>query len=427
MPKFYRTILSLSLFPLIFLSYFFNFSQILLTILLLTNINLIYTFRFNLVLFIFSIFISFYSIALIPYFIFNLEISFFETFNDKNSYLDALMVHVLFLNSFLLLIPSNNFVTNRIDPFVLSYKRNNFLFYFFYMILIFILIFGIQGLNIFESGQYASDLVNKSTFYEYFILFFLLSYYYSTRTNFHLFLLTVIYFTYCIKTLLFGGRIEIVQISLLFFIIHFSKDKKNFSQLKVLLFMFIFYYFNIVVSNIRNNPNFLVTLDLGSIINPFVYLNSQSGVVQSNEGEVFQSSARLIAMVRTEVIGGWDRLLSLTLFPISFFAPSSYLSPLASLISYKQDEITSGGGGLISSYFFVWFSWLGPIILSFIIIIILTSIFKAKNDSLKLYGIMFLSTFPRWFSYNPIIIFKLCFLVIPITFTLNMLLKKSNK
>lgn len=426
MHKVYRQFFCLLFFLVIILSTFFQLEKVVLVFLIMTNFFLVLSLRKNIPLFIFSIFISFYTLALIPYFFLNYQISFFDRFNNLIHYDKALKVHSLFLLSFLFFIPKYNFNNEYINYLKLSYKNNNFLFYLFYLICVLVMLNGMSGENLFESGQYSSDLVVKSSLYEYFILFYLISFYYSSRKGFHIFLLISIYIIYCFKTLLYGGRIEIVQISIMLFLIYTVNNKIVVSKLKILAFLIFFYYFNVIVSNIRNNPENILNKEYVEVLNPISFINSGNKVIYSNEGEVFQSSSRLIGMADTGVLSLENRFVSLITFSISAFVPSNLLPPAANLISYKQDEITSGGGGLISAYFYVWFGWFGPLIISYFLIFILNKIQYSNNDLFKLYGIMILSTFPRWYSYNPIILFKLCFWVIPIVLTLNLIIKSRN-
>lgn len=426
MNRLYRQIFSLLFFLIIIFSIFFKLDKIILFFLLITNFILIYTLRKNIPLFIFSIFISFYTIALIPYFYLNYQISFFDKFNTLSLYSQTLKVHSLFLTSFLFFIPKNNFNNDYLEYLRLNNKQNNFIFYFFYFLCIISMIKGMSGVNLFESGQYSGDLVLKSSFYEYFILFFLIAFYFSSRKSLHLLLLIIIYLFYCFKTLLYGGRIEIVQISIMFFLIYTVTNKIKVSKFKILIFLLFFYYFNIIVSNVRNNPENLINKEYIEVLNPLSFINSGNKVIYSNEGEVFHSSVRFIGMIETDVLPLKDRLVSIMTFPFSVFVPTNVLPPSASLISYKQDEVTSGGGGLISAYFFVWFSWLGPILIGFFLIKIFSKIQYSKSVYYKLYGIMILSTFPRWYSYNPLIFIKLCFWVIPLVWSFNLFTKSHN-
>ena len=331
-------------FLIIILSSFFVLDKLLLVFLIATNILLSFIFRKNIPLLIFSIFITFYSIALIPYFFLNYSISFFDFFNRIDYYRKALKVQSVLLASLFLFVSPSTFKNNYLLYLYLRTKTNNLYFYFFYILCIIVLLFGLQGETIFQSGAYYSDAAAKASFYEYFILFFLISFYYSSRKKFHLTLLFILYSIYVIKTLLYGGRIEVVEMSIMTFLLFSVNYSILVSPKKVLIFLLLFYYSNIVVSNFRNNIDLVINNEYLELLNPVDFLNSGNKVIYSNEGEVFHSSVRLVSLADQGYIPTSERIKSSFLFVLSVFVPIKLLPPYASLISYKQYEANSGGG-----------------------------------------------------------------------------------
>jgi hypothetical protein len=178
------------------------------------------------------------------------------------------------------------------------------------------------------------------------------------------------------------------------------------------------YYINILFANIRNQPSILVDFELQKILTPFS-INENTNLYSSNEGEVFHSSARLIGLINLGYLDILDRIYSFFGFVLSIFVPSSFLPSSASLITFMKDEYNAGGGGLISIYFFCWAWYFGPIIIGLFIVYFLNKVNYSKNKYLVLYFFMICSTFPRWFAYNPIILFKICFWIIPLFFIFN--------
>ena len=52
---------------------------------------------------------------------------------------------------------------------------------------------------------------------------------------------------------------------------------------------------------------------------------------------------------------------------------------------------------------------------------------KSKNIYFILYSIVVLATYPRWFGYNAIGLFKISFYIIPLYLATTLLLKKNEK
>jgi hypothetical protein len=270
---------------------------------------------------------------------------------------------------------------------------------------------------------YASDESTKSVIYEYFILFLLIAYYYSNKKKIQLIIILFLFVFYIFKSLLFGGRIEVIQLIILGFYVLILDFNMKLSSLKLIIGCLMFYYFNQVVGAIRSNPLPLLEGNYIAYLNPFdSILNPKLNYISSNEGDVFQSSARLIGLIDNGILDFYMRIKSFFFFFLSIIIPKSWLPEEASLITYKKDIYNSGGGGFITVYFFAFLGWLGPFVISAYLFWIYKLLNIFKSDYLKLYGLMLFSTFPRWFAYNPIILFKLCLFIIPIAFMSNMIL-----
>ena len=418
--KILHIILILVFFSLLISTSFLDSADVFYTFTIFINLYLIYIYKNNQGFLLFYIFCLFYTLSLIPYYFFNIDVSAWKDFNEKKYYDLVLKIYGIFLISPLffrkksfpkftnsLTIPKNSNIVGFITTCIIC---------------LIIIIFGQSGSNIFESGGYGNSINDsaKSTIYEYFIVFFLLAYYYSNQNKPHFIILLSLSFAYIIKSLLYGGRIEVVQLLLLCYFILVIDHKLIIKPSKIIFVCLIFYYFNQIFSSIRSNPIPLLQGDYISYLNPFESYSNSGNVYVSNEGDVFQSSVRLIGLIENGLLDVFTRIKAFIGLFLSIIVPSSWLPEEASLITYKKDIYNSGGGGLIAVYFYAFLGWLGPFIISAYIFWIyrLTSIYK--NIYLKLYALMIFSTFPRWFAYNPIILFKLCLWVIPIVFVSNL-------
>lgn len=419
----YNKLLVLFTFVLIYLYLFVtsifipDTSSLLAVYTLILSIVIVYKSMDNIYMFILFFFFLLYQIPIVLYFCLNIEISSFSDFNDKIMYsetsrIHSLLIFTLFLGKFIL--KKNQVKLIVVFPSI----PNLFSFYFFLIISILVLVFGQSGQTIFETGAYATGLSDKSTLYEYFIIFFALANVFSSRRGFQFYLLQFILVLYIYKSLLYGGRIEVLQVLLLNFYILIGDKKLNVSTKSLFFLLILGYYINILFANIRNQPSILVDFELQKILTPFS-INENTNLYSSNEGEVFHSSARLIGLINLGYLDILERIYSFFGFVLSIFVPSSFLPSSASLITFMKDEYNAGGGGLISIYFFCWAWYFGPIIIGLFIVYFLNKVNYSKNKYLVLYFFMICSTFPRWFAYNPIILFKICFWIIPLFFIFN--------
>lgn len=407
------TFFSLSLYATYYAVYFYS-------LLIIINSYVIFLFKNNIFLLLFNIFCLFYTLSLIPYYFFNTNVAAWPDFNELKYYNSTLRIYGLFL-----IIPL--FVNHRKYTYLASLSsipsnKNILGFITFSIICALIIIFGLSGTNIFESGGYGLGDTSRSTLYEYFILFFLLTYYYSAKNKLQLAILISLGIIYILKSLLYGGRVEVIMFLLLCFLILTCDFKLKISPAIVIIGCLLFYYINQVFSGIRSNPFPLLEGKYSFYLNPYKYYSdSTSTFISSNEGDVFQASVRLIGLMENGLLDYFTRFKAFIGFIFSIVVPSSWLPEEASLITYKKDIYNSGGGGLIAVYFYCFFGWLGPVIISAYILWSsrFTTIYKSVY--LKLYFLMIFSTFPRWFAYNPIILFKLCLWIIPIAFFSNLI------
>jgi hypothetical protein len=409
---------------LFFISFYFSLDNSILffyNVVIFVNIYIIILYRRNPAILLLFIFCLFYTLSLIPYYFYNINISAWNDFNEIKYYNHVLRIYGCFIVTPLFFYHKK--FLNFNETFKSPTNPNQIGFYIFSFICLLVIIFGQSGNNIFIAGGYASDESTKSVIYEYFILFLLIAYYYSNKKKIQLIIILFLFVFYIFKSLLFGGRIEVIQLIILGFYVLILDFNMKLSSLKLIIGCLMFYYFNQVVGAIRSNPLPLLEGNYIAYLNPFdSILNPKLNYISSNEGDVFQSSARLIGLIDNGILDFYMRIKSFFFFFLSIIIPKSWLPEEASLITYKKDIYNSGGGGFITVYFFAFLGWLGPFVISAYLFWIYKLLNIFKSDYLKLYGLMLFSTFPRWFAYNPIILFKLCLFIIPIAFMSNMIL-----
>lgn len=73
-----------------------------------------------------------------------------------------------------------------------------------------------------------------------------------------------------------------------------------------------------------------------------------------------------------------------------------------------RDYQINYGGGFLTCYFYFWFGWIGVMLISVYIGIILKKIFYSQKHKMYVYifTIYFVSTAPRWYMYAPSLLFR---------------------
>lgn len=356
----------------------------------------------------------------IPKFYFDgFEISYWPSYQQADLINFISVLNSIFLLSFAVGAGAVN-DRSLLSKEVIGIFNNRLLFNISLIVLFVVLYFGVQGDTIFESGLYGSGEIQKSALHEYFIVFFIISIFLKNPQSYIqtiiLFILLVFY-TY--KTLIYGGRIEILQIwlAVLYLKYNYFFNKK----MIVLLFIFFSYVIFDFISQVRENPLLILSLeDLNFLGNLF---KEKTVILSSLQGDVYQSSLRVVGLFRDGAIDFTTSLLSFMSVVFFSFVPSSYMPDFYNLSNYKIDVAKSGGGGLISSFSFVWLYYFGPVLFGLFIGFFIRLFYRLNNPIINIYGLLILITFPRWFSYYPAILFRMnllgVLLILLILFYLN--------
>lgn len=391
-----------------------------------TIINAIFVIKFfkKIPIFLLFIFIFFYTRTFNYYFVDSITISYWGDFQTYDILKKVLLSHFLFL--FFLGNAINSLNQKYSFNFKSYFRPNKFLFNFFLLISVFVLIFGIQGQTLLSGASYSNqELTTKSSLHEYFILFFLFLILFSRDNKYDKLIIKLLLIIYILKTLLYGGRVEVIEIGLLWFYIFYYYINKI-KLRTVLFFLLIGLYIVNVVNNIRTNPaGFISGIDIYTYFDPTSSFEKKSKyeILSTNEGDVIQSSARIVGLIENSELSMTQRILSGTLYILSPITSTSILPEYANLSVYKQDTYRSGGGGLISTYFYTWLSYFGPILISLFIAFVINYFYKNNSIYCYVYCTSLFVMFPRWFAYNPIMLVKFCFYSILILFLINKIYK----
>jgi len=393
-------LVSIFFIPIFILSFFLGyFNSILFLISLVVLIGILKKTYESPVFFLMLFSCLFYLPFFLSYF-FNWKISGFQLFNTIENI--RVVGRVLFLFQYVLYCSLNSSKTYNPISNRLPRRNNNLIFYVLIIISVFLLITALSGETILTS-TYGSQEKTGTSFYEYIIPLILIAFVFSNRDKSKLVIIAVFIFIYIIKDLIYGGRVSSIQMSMLAYILFLDK-KLNFKL--VLFFCIGIIIFLKSFEIIRLSTELIGNPFETNIMQIFTFGNDLK-IYGSTEGDVIYSSVRLIGLINSNIISLQDRIISFFLFLFSTFNPGANLPPLANLSSYLQSEYPCGGGGLFPIFFFVWGGYIGVALCARFVATIINSFFSSNNKLVTIYCLMFVSTFPRWFAYNPIIILKL--------------------
>jgi hypothetical protein len=374
---------------------------------LVAVINLIYLHRFFRCVPIFIMFSFFllYTFELYNFFISGYRISYWLDFQSA-SYLNK----VIIMNGiFLCTLGSTlyNVTRDNIINTALLQKPDQFIFTLSTCLFFVCAHFGLSGSTILTSA-YAAGGSSKSPLFEYSVVFFVIALFSTRESKIQKSFIWMMFIFFSVKGFLYGGRIEVIPMALALF--YFKTNFfRSWSLKKLYISMIVAFLLFSIIGRIRTNP--LIIFDI--VNNPLVLFQfsqlASSGIVSSNYGDVLQASARMTGLVDT---GIWElefRIKSLFSYVFNVFLFGSELKDISNLALKDQDTYGAGGGGLISSQFYVWLGWIGPILVAtFLGCIIKKGLQFGVSKPLSMYVFMLLITFPRWYAYVPLALVKMC-------------------
>lgn len=275
-------------------------------------------------------------------------------------------------------------------------KDNVVIFSVLVIALIFIGLFGIDRVH---TSKYT---VSISPIYEYSILLFLFAYYSSGNKPIRKLVILILMGMFIIQDFYYGGRITSMQIILVAISTIFYNRVTSKSAL---LITFVGIFVNSIVGVYRSN----FTLEGFNLINFFITLRNRWFVFDTPV-YAYYASATHVASVELINLSINERLGSLINFILSIFTGSE--SNSGNVTRYVSENYFSNlGGGLLPTHFYFWLGYLGVIIAAVIILLILRMISIRDKELYKLVTVVFISTIPRWFLYNPLRMFRMIFFV----------------
>ncbi|WP_318454030.1 hypothetical protein [Photobacterium leiognathi] len=317
----------------------------------------------------------------------------------------SLLMCYFFLGLSFLLISKN------VEDYDISILKNKVKFNIgFYISISIALYFSIVGLNgdTIITSAYGSGDVHKTAAFEYSIIFFLIAMLMSCNTTIHKIIIYIFAIYFSLKSFIYGGRIEVVQIAIVF--AYISKNlliKENI--LKIIIVVLFSYSIINFVGAIRSDPSIVkrvIALDFPLTVKNTSY---NTNVLITNESDVTQATTRIIGMQQDGEISTNYRIKSFIsyIFNLPLIVNQEY-SNYQNLAIYKKNIYGSGGGGLIVGYFYVWLGIIGPIAVGMFIGLVTKWLYQTENIYKNVYALLVIISFPRWFAYGPVTLVKFC-------------------
>jgi hypothetical protein len=352
----------------------------------------------------FVLFAFSYLIPLYYYTFANKIITSYDHSNNLNLLIKYTYIYGLFFTVLAFFLP--NKISNSGTS--VNKKDNYIIFYINVSICLFIAFYSKSGESLLSSGGYGqTEISNLGGFAigEYFLIFFFLAFKFSGNHKSKKHILIILASIYIIESLAFGLRNEFIQLSILLFILYYKERGKSHSYFA---FILLGLYFSSIFAVFRSNPVAFLQSSIIENLSLSIIIDNENDNYISHQGDVIHSSSRIINFRDNGITTSGIIYSSAAYFVLSAAIPQKYLPEQTNIAAYKKDEYPAGGGGSLFAYFYFWFWYPGVIIIAIYIGYLISIYSKYLNSIFGAYIILVFSTFPRWFSYSPINLFKMC-------------------
>ncbi|NMO79576.1 hypothetical protein [Niallia alba] len=369
---------------------------------------------------IFSIFIYNYSyIFTIPAFFPYTKISGVGNYNNNDLLLLVLfqLLIGMFALNYLFFINKEKFIQNRFlcDNFDEFNMRKNNLIY----------IFGIIGYLFFLLLNNSGKQYNLpfSITFEYILIFIILVKLFSENNLINKIIIHIMIVLVCIKTLVYSGRIEVVESLLLLFIFYYEKKIKALWIIIGSFSLNIFMEYLFIARNTAGDSNWQTSKIFFDRSNP-------PTLILGNEGDVTQSSMAMVGVIQDNTVSFAQRIDSFFDMIFSQFFPvgSIELFQGSNVSRYIQEFAVTLGGGYIYSQWYFWLGIFGVILASILINkVIKLAYFEKKRIIITITCIYSIVLFSRWYAYFFDFLIKIPFLLFILLIIFKMLYPKREK
>lgn len=354
-----------------------------------------------------------YSIT-IGFYINPIESKLYTSFTDKQVWLISLFILTLFLNT-LFLFTTNKANINEFKQYNFNNKGNDtFIVFFLQILLILIFIFG------FDRPEVLNERGSPSTFYEYSVMIFIIIFYLSGRNRFYIISTSFLLILFALQNFIYGGRIMGLQLLIVFYLFYLMK---KISTKTVILITCLGIFCLNAIAVYRNTFSLFTFAD---IVN---YIERNNLALDTCVSANYTSLTFLRSMSFTS---NAMRIGMLNKFILSIFTGNSLINNL-DLTSYTRQYFLHYYGGIVPYYFYFYLGYPGVLIISAIVskyFAVCHKYLASNRDFIKILSIYLIATFPRWFLYTPINLFRGClilFLFYKLIELLNKFIRSRNK
>lgn len=371
-----------------------------------------------------NIFQFIYLIYLIPYYLFDINISDHFEYQKYEYITPVLCIHICFL-SFLYFFLKKSYSYTPISC-LLEKRKSNLIFYVLFFTTLFSILFLFRGETIYFNSNsystYVSNLGKESGLPEYLLVIFPIIYIYAS-SKFKNNLLFILLIIYMLKLFLLGYRVQMTMGILMMYLLFFDIKFKPKSILVLGLFGFVGMSFFGMLKEGISNPKILE-----------LFFNTERGFILSHHTGVLYSSAVYIGLISDEIIERISLMIGGIGFLINFILPGRFVRdviPESQIHQLGKQFASYGGGGLPEVYIYVYFGITGVILLAYFLSKLINYNINNTNSHniyFSLFVIVALATFPRWLSYDPAnFLFRLPLYCLVIYFVIQILSKMTTR
>lgn len=368
--------------------------------LLFLTLSVLWKVNNNQILMLESIFFIFYTIPILVHYSTGMQISYYTMNNQEPYIITVVKIQIVFFLIFNSALKKLNFKKFTQNMNLMVYDCM-WAYYLCVLGCIFSIVVGRRGSTIFSSGGYGKGVIGSAIF-EYCCIFYLLAYYFSGKRKNRLGLLKLVFGFFVVKALLYGARIEILSMGILFFILFFiNKLSKKMVLAGVAAVYFALMLFGLFRGNLSFNG-----FKMGKIFGYFPDL----GYMINNEADVFYTSMSMISAIQTGYIDTSYRIGATIHFLVRFLVPGSLTNMTFIPVIYLQSGYAAmGGGGFFSVFWYFYFGWIGVITGGLLCGKLWNIIGKIQFNTAgkQIFAIISVAMVPRWFAYTPESIIKM--------------------
>lgn len=380
---------------------------------LLINLEVLYRVRKQKYLLILSLFAATYPLYIFIAKALGVRYHLYEAYQTEYLTSKVFLIQTVSLKLMLFKLERCSSFYNGIESHFV-FRKNSLVFVSLLLSLFFMALASVIG-NDFSAlnGSYSIES-SSSIFFEYCIPFLICAFLYS-KNNVEKRILLIFFVVFMVLPLLMGRRLPFLMVSLLFFYFYYID---RVSTRGVFLLVLLGFAILSVIASFRIGGDV-------EVLDSFFAI-SKDGVMENNQGGVIISAATYLGLIDDGYFDFGFRLRSLIGMFLSPFTTSDLALPetFVNFSAMKYANIP-GNGGLPGVYFYIWGGWLGVILGSLIINKVLSGYGKGRYRTAI--ALFFLVTFPRWYAYNMIILFKMLFWFIVLLVLVDLINSKFSK